>query len=346
MRTVFRLRCRLFAALAIVTFVSSAFAMFAPVHARAGSMDLALDHLGIPGGHGGCTATNAYCADNEAFERLVSEFAVAVTAPVSSGAATLGPAGFYLGVSSTLTPISASGNAWQRGSQGGNSAVHNTSPDAALVWNRFSVRKGLPFGFELGTSLGQGIDTSIWVLAAELKWALLEGYHSGLGHFPDLALHGTLSTTVGAGALSLQTDTLDVILSKPYVVFGSYRMTPFLALQGLFVRARTGRVDLTPGTSGWDNCKPAAATGSATGAVTSCSGNGSDLANDVVFNPVSQTRWRMFAGLEVAHQLLISSLSVGYDLAVPSLATNNPEDGISGPLARQIAFQLSLGLRY
>ena len=289
-------------------------------------MDLTLERLRIPPLHGGCLLKTSYCADNEAFERLVSELAVTVAPNVSTGAATIGPAGFYLGVSSSLTPISANQQTWQRGTEGSGNVVRNGSPDGALLWNRLFVRKGLPFGLELGTSVGQGANTSMWVLSAEVKWALLEGFHSGTGHFPDLAVHGALSSTVGARALTLSTNTLDLTLSKPYVVGGSYRLTPFVAAQLLFVRAHTSGVDLTPATN--------------------ASVVASDAANNVVFNPVTQTRGRAFAGFELRHELIITALSVGYDLAVPTLRANNPKDGLDGKLARQIAFQLSLGLRY
>ncbi|HEX2677648.1 MAG TPA: hypothetical protein VHM19_13435 [Polyangiales bacterium] len=310
-------------------------------------MDLALERLRIPGGYPDCKSpAGEWCIDNEAFERLVSQLAVAVSPPVTSGAATIGPAGFYVGVSGAITPISMS-YVWRNGTVGDGRSGMNKSPDGELLWNRLSVRKGLPFGLEVGTSVGRGFDTSMWVLSAEAKWAVLEGFHSGLGHFPDLAVRGVLSSTVGARQLSLRTNAFDVTLSKPYVVAQSYRLTPLLALQALFVHGTSARVDISASQSAWNACAPKeGAAGSETGQVLSCDKSSADLANDVVFRPVSQTRLRAFAGAEVTHEMISSALTVGYDLTVPSLHTQNLHEGLNSPLSRQITFQLSLGLRY
>jgi hypothetical protein len=348
---VFRFRCttRAFGRIAAIATIM-ALSLTSRV-AHAGGMDLTLERLRRPAGEGGCpvSASNTPCADNEAFERLVSELAVTVSQPVSAGAATLGPAGFYLGVSSTVTPISASQFPWRNGTLGDGSSKRNTSPDGALMWNRFAVRKGLPFGFEIGTSAGQGVDSSMWVLSAELKWAILEGFHSGLGHFPDLAIHGVLSSVVGARALSMRTDSFDITLSKPFVVAEAYRVTPLLALQALFMTAKSGRVDLTPQTDAFAACAPTPGSVSSTvdpGTIVHCTKDGSDLANDVVFNTVTHTRVRLFAGVEVTHAPVSTSLSLGYDLAVPNLVAHTTGDGNEGGLAHLISFQLSLGLRY
>lgn len=315
--------------------------------ARAGSMDLALERMRVPAGNAACTTAGEFCPDNEQFERVIAELAVTLAPPVTTGAATLGPAGFYLGVGTALTPISADQHPWRNGTEGSGATQPNTSPNGSLMWNRLSARKGLPLGFEVGVSAGQGVDTSMWVLAAELKWALFEGFHSGAGQLPDVAVRGVLSSVVGARSLSLQTHALDVTFSKPYVVATRFRVVPFLALQGVFVSAETGRVDLTPGDDAWAACRPEAGSGpSADGEPVQCAGDAADLANSQVFQPVSHARMRLFAGAELMREYWSAGLSIGYDVTVPTLQAETPKDDLSGDLARQFTFQLSLGLRY
>ncbi len=335
-----------------------ALVLLLPAAAHASDMDVALSRLRIVSGNPGCPATAelSYCPANAAFERLVSELAVTLAQPVSHGAASLGSRGFYLGVSSTGTPISATQRYWATGTVGDvRGADWNATPDALLVWNRLELRKGLPFGLELGSSIGQGIDTSMWVFGGELKWALLEGFHSGAGQLPDLAVRGTMQTTLGSRQLSLQTNTVDVTLSKPFVVGEHYRVTPFAALALLFVRASTGRIDLTPDVNAFA-CKPAAASGAhngastTTGSVPQCtSGDATtqaDVQNYATFEPVSQTRTRMFLGVEGAEHWFTMSLAFAFDLTTPTLNASTPNDGFTTTLPHQFSLHLALGARY
>ena len=161
-------------------------------------MDLELSRLRLPPGKGGCPASGPFCTNDEAFERLVSDLSVGVAPAVDGGAASLGLRGFSLELSMAFTPIS--GRHWVTGSAGPDPARHafNPSPDGTLAWNRLEVRKGLPFGLELGGIVGHGIDTSLWLLAVELRAALFEGYRSGLGALPDVAVRGVFQSLLGS----------------------------------------------------------------------------------------------------------------------------------------------------
>jgi hypothetical protein len=286
-------------------------------------MDITLGGLRIPDGAGGCVRAGRHCPDNEAFERLVSELSVAVAPTVLHGAATFGPAGFYLGVTAALTPISAAERQWTAGTEGtgGVGDAPNKAPASVLSWNRLQARKGLPFGFELGASVGQGVLTSMWVVGGELKWALFEGFHSGWGALPDVSLSGTLQAAIGAESLALRTDALAATVSKPLVLANRYRLTPLASLQLLMVRASTGRVDLTPSVDDGE-------------------------LNSAQFQDVSQTRTRVFLGAELAREWFVTSLTLGFDATVPTLKATTPNDNADGPLSRQVTFQLALGARY
>jgi hypothetical protein len=323
-------------------------ACWLPLLARADAMDPALERLVQRAGNGPCAPTSAasVCPDDEAFEHLASELAVSLAPPIASGAATTGPRGFYVGVSSTATPIRSSERYWAKGTRGASLAdEQNRRVDGMLAWNRLDVRKGLPFGFELGSSLGYGVDTSLWLLSAELRVAVFEGFHTGLGALPDVALRGATQAMFGTSELSVRTHTLDLTISKPFVVAVRHRVTPLLALQALFVNAKSGRVDLTPGSSAWNACAPTDTRNSAGELDCSGAGGAAELANTRSFRSVNQTRVRLFVGAEERYGLLSVTATLGFDLAVPQLQTDIPGNG-PNQLMRQISFHLACGLRY
>jgi hypothetical protein len=320
------------------------------MQSHAESMDPALSRLRIPPGKGGCPSSGGFCANDEAFERIVSDLAVSMGPAVGTGAASLGVRGFSLRLSTSVTPIS--GRHWAIGSagKGAASSSFNDSPDGALAWNRLEVHKGLPFGIEVGGSFGQGLDTSLWSFAAELRVALFEGFRSGLGALPDVAVRGAYQWMLGSRDMSLQTMAIDVTLSKPYVVGGRHELTPWVAMQALFANAKTQPIDLTPDVSAFDECMPQLSDAPAPeiepGRPCSTSEGARDLRNTVRFADVNQTRIRLFLGAEERYGIFTGAVSFGFDLVVPSRNADTINDGTDEPLARSLTLHIALGLRY
>jgi hypothetical protein len=321
-----------------------------PERSLAESMDPELSRLRLPPGKGGCAAAGGFCPNNEAFERLVSDLAVSMAPAVGRGAASLGVRGFSMRLSSSVTPIS--GRHWVQGSAGDSAASDsfNPSPDGALTWNRLEVHKGLPFGLEVGGSFGHGLDTSLWAFSSELRVALFEGFRSGLGALPDVAVRGAYQWMIGSGEMALQTIAFDVTLSKPYVVAGRHQLTPLIAMQALFTNAKTQPIDLTPDVSAFDDCAPmlrAAETPAIEpGRACSSTDGARDLENTVRFANVHQTRIRLFLGLEERYGPFSGAITLGFDLAVPERTADTVGDGIDDPLARSVTLHFALGVRY
>jgi hypothetical protein len=345
----------------------------APPRALAHDMDLALSRLRR--GADFCEADNiavasyaSHCKDQELFERLVSEYAVAMAPPASGPARTLGARGFQLTFDTTLTGIKAGELYWVRGTEGSQKLPtdatfgQNVAPSPVLLWNRLQVRKGLPFGFEAGAAIGQGIDTSLWTLGLLLKWALFEGFRSDLGRLPDVAIQGGYSRSVGSSQATFQLASLDLTLSKPFVVEHTWMISPLLGVQTLFVDVSSGVVDLTPGGASSDAEPPSAdAFGSCvpdtsvdgpvrleppdvapSGEPCSEAGAGADFAHAVSFDPVTQTRVRAFAGAQLRYEGFLLQLALHYDLAAPEVAASTRHSG-GAELPRQLAFNVAVG---
>lgn len=316
--------------------------------ARAESMDPILSRLRIVGGRGFCTQDEQnFCKNSEWFERLVSELGVSIAPTLISPAASDGPSGLGLALDMTVTSVDANAAHWQSGT---------LSPDPVLVWTHATLRKGLPFGLEVGTTIGRGHATSLWSLGLSLKWAIIEGFRTGVGVLPDVALAATTTRSMGLDDLTLATHTLDLLLSKPLHVGRGYRIAPMLGVQLLFLEAESGLVDLTPGpdTSGEDEqsveevdafeaCKPGSPdTGDAV--ALTCTESGADFANNVQFDDVAQARVRLFVGGQLQFGIWRFSTSLGFDLVAPELQAQRREPATSDPmLGRQITFTLSAG---
>lgn len=297
-------------------------------------MDLALSRLYVQAGRAGCPPSEAgVCPDQDSFERLLSEFATAMAPPINTPARSVGPRALWLSLGTTITSIEAQQFYWARGTEGSRSGqAYNASPKSALIWNRIEARKGLPFGLELGAQLGQGAATSLLSFGLGVKWALFEGFRSGLGRLPDVAIQGSVDQSVGSSQARVRSYALDLTLSKPFVIEHTWTVSPLGGVQMLFSHMESGVIDLTPAGPGTTPDPQQDATRV----------SGADVSNDVVFKPVSQTRARMFLGAEARYLLLTASLSLLFDLVAPSVqAPVSP--GRSSSVARQVALSLAIG---
>lgn len=326
-------------------------------------MDLALSRLRIVGGRPGCaeigTTARQFCPNQALFERLVSEFAMSMAPPVNTPARGIGPRAFALALDTTLTDIDSASPYWSAGTEGagqdtGTELDANANPASAMVWNRFQLRSGLPLGFEVGAALGQGLNTSMWTLGLSLKWAVFEGFRTGLGRLPDVALRAELVRSVGSSQATVLLYTTDITLSKPFVIDHAWTLSPLVGLQIVFVDVTSGVIDLTPGgltTSASNTPDPALDStracvpvpGNQPNAALVCTGDDADTVNNVSFDSVTQTRARGFLGAQLGYRMMTFAASMHMDLLAPRLAAETNASG-SRNVARQIAGNVTLGL--
>lgn len=291
-----------------------------PTLARADAMELALSRLRVAAGEPGCERASGtdHCPDNELFERLVAELAVAVAPPVTTPAHGIGVERFFVGLDSTLTSIESDSDHWKLGTEGdGALDGRNASPAPVLAWNRVEVRKGLPLGFEVGSAFGQEIGSSLWSVGGQLRWTPFEGFTSGWGQLPDVAVRGAVATALGSDELGLTVWALDVVCSKPFLLAPGWRAAPLLALQVLQIEAESDVVSLDPGVDAAPSYER--------------------------FDDVSHWRSRMVVGGQARWAELALALSLGFDLDTPALAAAPTRASSGQPLARQLALSLSLG---
>lgn len=282
--------------------------------ARAESMDPVLGRLRLAAGEGECAGDRAYCPDQAGFEALAQDLGAVFLSPVPAPAHTEGPAGTSVFLSTTGTVVDRDGRHFREASE---AALREQTPDRGLLVHRLQVRRGLPLGFELGGAFGLASNTSMWTLGFQLKLAILEGFRTGIGVLPDLAVGVSWDAVVGASALSLHVLSADVVASKPLIIGANMRIVPLIGAQLFEVRARTGLVDLTPEVDGFSACAPMA---EPFGEPPQCTADGTDLAHVVAFSPVSQVRLRFVAG--VMAELGAVRLAAACMAGLPRLGTN------------------------
>lgn len=279
------------------------------------------------------------CApDQEAFRRLVGQYAWALAPASPREARTTGPARFYLGAEWTTAAVAGGRDQWRRGVERAPSAVHAFS---------LKLRKGLPVGFELEASLGRVVGSALWVAGAGARWAPLEGARfEPLGRLPDLSFGADARTTAGASPLRLTIVAAEARLSKRWALGVGGVLAPFIGAQQLWLLGSAAPVDATPRTDAAALCGRAAPPPGPDGApLCAPGGDGADFANELLFDDVRLSRQRLLAG--VTYRL--DPLSAGVELMLEPLAPSSGGGADNASLtgeARQVAGALEVGVLF
>ena len=382
-----------------VAFTVASFAAFhvAESPARAAPMDPAPDRLylqpsNMPAGQScqtvaanpnivfstpfpaGATPGNYACVPNNvAWANLMSELGYAIAPSAFHPARTTGFGGFALSLEASFAHINANAQDstgtyyWQAGTQGPTNAANgafsrvNQNPDSILQIYTLKARKGLPFGFEITGALGYIANTSLWLGGADVHWAILEGFRTGiLGYLPDIAIGGGVRTVGGASSFYLTTVGIDGQISKPFTLADSAVLTPYVGVQRLIIWADSTVVNLTPTVDPLQQCgyrgtnvqgnpyAPGNASGVYDGSPV-CSNklangapNNGDFNNLTTFQKDTIDRWRGILGLIYRYEILSLGGQFAMDIENPSV--ENANLGVSG--AKQWTTSFEAGVSF
>ncbi|HEX3770886.1 MAG TPA: hypothetical protein VHV30_08490 [Polyangiaceae bacterium] len=329
-------------------------------------MDPTPERLAICG-----SGASGICAPNNvAWANMMSELGMVVAPTAFHSARTTGLGGFSLSLEASFTHINADATAggvqyWHQGTQGAlvpatNAySIENTNPDSILGVYSLKARKGLAYGFEIAGDLGVVTDTSLWVGGADLRWALLEGYRTGvLGYFPDISIGTGVRTVVGSSKFFLTTVGIDGQISKPFTITDNAVLTPYLGVQRVIIFADSSVVNLKPSSDPLDTCgyggpnvpgnKNATPGNLGSGQLPNdgtpiCAGSGvGDFNNDTTFNKARIHRWRGMLGLNYRFEVLYLAAQFAIDLTDPS--AENGVIGVNG--SRQWTTSLEAGVSF
>jgi len=113
------------------------------------------------------------------------------------------------------------------------------------LWTQtgLSVRKGLPYSFEVGVHAKWLSQSSMWTLAADFKWALNEG----IDYLPDFSVRAHIQELFGAAPLKLTTGGMDLSLGKSFTLPRSLVFSVFGGWDLVFVSASSKTVHFDDG---------------------------------------------------------------------------------------------------
>jgi hypothetical protein len=347
----------LFAAALVLAFALSS--IVAAPTARAGKNDLNLLNLCQPhasvlgagiqecewvqrdpaGGHGISGQVVPTDAALSNFRSLMSELGVVIAPRLQTPADTLGYAGFQFSAELGMTKISRDQPFWN-GVQGVDAANPMAArPDSYLTTVGGFVRKGFPV-FELGAGAVNVVGSSMFALQGYAKLALQEGFHGWA--LPSVAVRASGSQLVGTDQVDLTVFGFDVVFSKAFSIAGTARFEPFGGYNFMFIDARSGVIDATPG------CDAYALQHASTVPSPYCgqAGSSNDYFADFTFPHQDLiTRQRVFAGFKLKLSVLFLAAEFDYIPAGRSRddkITDGARDG-SNP---QQSFSLSTGFDF
>jgi len=143
------------------------------------------------------------------FNTLVDELGTAVSYNPVSPAEPLGITGFEAGILVTMVDIDD--NIWSK-------AVSDADAPSMLPVPRLMVRKGLPFGIDVGLGYTKVPGSNIKIIGGEIRKAILEGTAAT----PAVAVIGHTSKLSGVSDVDISTYGIDVGISKGFAIFTPY----------------------------------------------------------------------------------------------------------------------------
>jgi hypothetical protein len=145
------------------------------------------------------------------FRTLSEDLGAALSYKPITPAAPLGTTGFDMGIEVTQTDMSRSSALWSRITNDGSTINHLYVP-------KLHIAKGLPLGIDVAAFYSKIPSTNFSLYGGELRYAILQG---GVAQ-PAIALRGSFTKLSGVDQLALNTNGLDISISKGFAMFTPY----------------------------------------------------------------------------------------------------------------------------
>ncbi|RKZ36387.1 MAG: hypothetical protein DRQ41_14550 [Gammaproteobacteria bacterium] len=145
------------------------------------------------------------------FKEFTKEFGSALLFSPMAPAEPLGITGFDVSLEMVITDISDDKVFWKN-------MVDDGDPYSFIPVPRLHVQKGLPFNIDVGAMYVAMPDTNIKLWGLEAKYAILEGSMVT----PALSVRASYSKLQGVDDINVDTQSLDVLVSKGFLMFTPY----------------------------------------------------------------------------------------------------------------------------
>ncbi len=172
--------------------------------------------------------------DNKAYGSLMNELSLAMGPRMVGPAASLGGLGIEAAYEFSFVQINASNQYWVDAADG---------PESTLTTGQLRVRKGMPYGIQLGGSLTHITESNLWAIGVEFNASLVDGFVN----VPDVALHTSISTVLGNADLSMMIVGADLVASKSFGIAGLFALQPWAGYSFVFTYVQPHQIDVYVG---------------------------------------------------------------------------------------------------
>jgi hypothetical protein len=155
------------------------------------------------------------------FKNFIKEFGTALLFNPMAPAEPLGITGFDASVEMVVTDIKDQEKYWQK-------MVDDNDPYSFLAVPRLHIQKGLPFNIDVGAMYLAVPNSNIKLWGIEAKYAILEG--SMLT--PAVSVRASYSQLLGVDDVDLNTQSLDLLASKGFLMFTPYAGVSMIRVNG------------------------------------------------------------------------------------------------------------------
>ncbi len=155
------------------------------------------------------------------FNNFVKEFGTALLFNPMAPAEPLGITGFDASVEIVVTDINDQEQYWQK-------LVDDNNPYSFLAVPRLHVQKGLPFNIDVGAMYMAVPNSNIKLWGIEAKYAILEGSMVT----PAVSVRASYSQLLGVDDVDLNTQSLDLLVSKGFLMFTPYGGVSLIRVNG------------------------------------------------------------------------------------------------------------------
>ena len=145
------------------------------------------------------------------FNEFIKEIGTALLFNPMAPAETLGITGFDVSVEAVVTDISDQEGYWHKFLGGESASAYVGVP-------RIHIQKGLPFNIDIGAMYVSVPDSNIQLWGVELKYGILEGGPI----MPAITARVSYSSLQGVDELTLDTQSLDILISKGFLILTPY----------------------------------------------------------------------------------------------------------------------------
>lgn len=185
-------------------------------------------------------------ADNAKFSRFTKQLAAVISPRYHAPAETLGWLGWNLGFEFTVNDIPA-GVQWDDALEGVeriaafDQSKRSRSAPNVLNTIQFHVRKGLPFSTELGFDVTYLINSTMYILGVEGKFAFVEGFT----YVPDFAVRMNYKHLFGCEDMDMDLLGWDLSVSKNFGIGGYIQLAPYTGYSLVYSMVKTHVVNPT-----------------------------------------------------------------------------------------------------